>query len=307
MLTTHLAGTEPLHGRRVKLLPVAPEHAPFLHQCYQDNEFMDLYRLAQSRKETVEQITARLREEQKQMPNQKRRFEWVIFRCNAEDEVGEFIGLASVADFQYSFRRGEFLIGILNSQARKMGIGLEASLLVLEFAFNELKLHKFVSFVYRHNQSSQHNTLQLGFRKEGLLRDHLSYQHTGFIDLYQNALLENEFRTNKRLARLSKRLLGWDVTQKKQEPNPLSKKQLLNVESALKQFMGVSPTDAKKILEKEFTFPLNAYAQALLLKDGEVNSLHYGLFSEKKELLSTAQQRATDKIFSILPSPPQRL
>ncbi|MCP4698992.1 MAG: GNAT family N-acetyltransferase [Gammaproteobacteria bacterium] len=315
MLSTRLAGPGLLRGRRVSLAPVAPEHAAFLYQCYQDSAFMDLYRLAQSRKETEAQITVRLEEEQKRPPQQIRRFEWVISRHAKEGGPGEPIGLASVADYQRNFRRGEFLIGIRG--AKPAGIGLEASLLVLDFAFNQQQLHKFVSFVYGHNQISQDNTLQLGFTQEGLLHDHLYYKHTGFVDLYQNALLEDDFRTNKRLARLSKRLLGWDITQKPSEPKVLPKEQLQKMERLLKQGLAQNrPQQAQTTNQpkaavqeesplKNYAFPLNVYVHALFLEGGE--SLHYGLFNEAGEKISIAQQRATDKLFNWLPPAPLRL
>lgn len=58
---------------------------------------------------------------------------------------------------------------------------------------------------------------------------------------------------------------------------------------------------------KDLTFPLNVYAQALLLQEGRVDYLHYGLFQEDQENLGAAQQYSTDLLLSRLPPAPCRI
>ncbi|UJP04450.1 MAG: GNAT family N-acetyltransferase [Nitrosomonas sp.] len=58
---------------------------------------------------------------------------------------------------------------------------------------------------------------------------------------------------------------------------------------------------------KHFIFPLNVYAHALLLQEGEVSYLHYGLFQNDRTTLRAAQQYSTDLLFGRLPSPPCRI
>jgi len=55
------------------------------------------------------------------------------------------------------------------------------------------------------------------------------------------------------------------------------------------------------ILLPTLSFPLNVYAQALLLELGTVDYLHYGLWENTDESLKVAQQRASDKLWSVLP------
>jgi len=222
MLETHLLGFQVIRGQRVSLLRRAPEHAAFLRSCWENNTFMDLYRLVQNRTESIEQIVERLDKEYKKLPKDLRKFEWVIERHATENKAACLIGLASVADYQTTHQRGEFLIGIANPEDQKAGIGLEASLLVMDFAFNSLKLHKFISFVYGHNQESQENTEHLGFTREAFLREHVYYKSHGYVDMYQNGMLESDFRSNRRLSRFSQRLLKRDITQKPPEPKQLS-------------------------------------------------------------------------------------
>jgi len=170
---------------------------------------MDLYRLAQSRKVTRQEIRHKLEVEQTKLPQELKRIEWVILKHDKQQDVP--IGLAALADHQVSHRRAEFLLGIPDSQYRTGSLGLEASLLVLDFAFNQAGLHKVTSFVYGYNTHAQKNTLHLGFKQEGLLTQHI-HNGTNFIDLYQNGLLRADFYINKNLAVLSRRILKRDIT-----------------------------------------------------------------------------------------------
>lgn len=232
-ITLQPLGLAALQGNRLRLERRAPHHAEFIWACRQNHRFWELYRMTDDPNETLEQIQAKLVEENKLLPHQLRWLEWVIIRI-AEDKP---IGLAAIADYQPQHRRGEFLIGIVDPNEQKAGIGLEASLLVLDFAFNYLKLHKFMSFVYGYNQSSQHNTQQLGFMREGIFREHMFIPNKGYIDLYQNGLLENDFRANTRLAKLAQRLLGYDITRRLPEAQVLSAEEIHAFEKQLKEFV----------------------------------------------------------------------
>lgn len=226
-------GLAPLQGKRLRLERRAPQHAEFIWQCRQDRRFWELYRMTDDPNETIEEIHTKLTEENKLLPHQLRWLEWVIVRIDQNKPIG----LAAIADYQPQHQRGEFLIGIVDPTEQKAGVGLEASLLTLDFAFNYLKLNKFMSFVYGYNQTSQQNTLQLGFSQEGLFKEHMFIPEKGYIDLYQNGLLASHFRKNARLSKLSQRLLGYDITKLPSQPEILSQEQLKDFEAQLKTFV----------------------------------------------------------------------
>ncbi|MDV6344848.1 class I SAM-dependent methyltransferase [Nitrosomonas sp. Is37] len=58
---------------------------------------------------------------------------------------------------------------------------------------------------------------------------------------------------------------------------------------------------------KDLAFPLNVYAHALLLQEGQADYLHYGLFQENQTDLCAAQQYSTDLLLNRLPSAPCRI
>jgi len=58
---------------------------------------------------------------------------------------------------------------------------------------------------------------------------------------------------------------------------------------------------------KGLTFPLNVYAHALLLQEGQAKYLHYGLFTEGNFDLNKAQEYSTELLLSQLPPPPCKI
>lgn len=73
------------------------------------------------------------------------------------------------------------------------GYGKEAILELLGVAFNELHLHKVYCEVYTFNERSLNMMKSLGFRQDGILRDH-EFFHDAYHDLAVFSMLDTEFR-----------------------------------------------------------------------------------------------------------------
>ncbi len=225
-------GLQPLQGNLLQLVRAAPQYTDFIYACYRNDSFMDLYRLAQDRGLSQQQISARLALEQKKLPQELNRIEWVVLKRQADQYIP--IGLAALADYQPQYQRAELLVGILEDKYRSKGAGIEASLLIFDFAFNQVKLNKLITLVYGYNAFAQKNVLNIGFQQEGYLKEHL-HTHTGFIDLYQNGLLKTDFFNNARLKRLSLKMLNRDITQANERVStPVSDELLAQLTQALK-------------------------------------------------------------------------
>lgn len=137
----------------------------------------------------------------------------MIFRQGESDPIG----LANLADIDLHHRRAELLIGIPAGQKRARGAGLEATLLAVGFAFNRARLNKLTSLVYEGNEPAQRNALELGFKQEGFRPQHLRVAGGDYLGVFENGMTVADFRANRRLARLSRRLLGRDVTAESHE------------------------------------------------------------------------------------------
>ena len=185
------------------------EGASYLRQCYQNAVFMAQYNHYIPRHQRAEELAMKLREAQGMHPCQVKSVDWIIVKKN----TNQLVGIANLVEIQLAHRRAEFLIGLPDPEDRTQGIGLEATLLVLDYAFNKVSLNKLTTVVYEDNVLSQQNTLALGFDQESYLREHIFDPATGkYYGLYGNGMTLNDFRANKRIARLSKCLFGRDIT-----------------------------------------------------------------------------------------------
>lgn len=202
----------PLSGKHIQLRRMVEADADFLLHCYRDADFMDRYHHFISRQQSRERLAEKLRQDGKRHPCQSATLDWLILKVeNGVDAAPVLrpIGMANLVEIQFAHRRAEFLIGIPDHADRVGSAGLEASLLVMDFAFNRVGLNKLTTFVYGDNRASQENTLALGFTQESHLREHMALPDSDrLLDLYGNGMTIGDFRGNARLARLSRRLLG---------------------------------------------------------------------------------------------------
>ena len=198
-------------GSRLVLERACPSHASYILSTFSNSKFWEKYRRNQNRELGIDKLIEKLERDEKTSPAMLGTLEWVVSIKTKEGL--QAIGFATLANYIPEQRRAEFLLGLVRDEDAKPGIGLEASLLVLDYAFNIAKLHKLVSIVYSSNMQAQSNTLALGFIQEGLLRKHFFDSKSGkFIDLFQNGMLAEDFRKNSRLGAISERLLRRNVT-----------------------------------------------------------------------------------------------
>ena len=65
-------------------------------------------------------------------------------------------------DYSPLHQRAEYLVGLFEEQHRHAGYGIEATLLVLDLAFNTYRLNKVYSYVYDYNEFSHQNMMNFG-------------------------------------------------------------------------------------------------------------------------------------------------
>jgi ribosomal-protein-alanine N-acetyltransferase len=196
------------YGNGLILRPTVPSDAPVLLHAYQDESFMRLYRSNYSQQTELE-LANLIAERAEYSPAQLGYVEWMI----VHRQHGS-IGVAALGDYSPVHQRAEFLIGLFEPQRRSLGYGTEATLLVLDIAFNNYQLNKIYSYVYDYNESSHRSMIKFGFRAEGLLaKHHYLVQEQRFVDLYVNGITAEAFRQCETIRRYSWRLLERDITQ----------------------------------------------------------------------------------------------
>ncbi len=199
-------------GHRVSLRALQPEDANWLAQAYATDSFARLYR-ANAEVPSEEFLRNQLTERNRHSPGEVSCIEFAIIH----PEAGP-VGLIGMVDYSLVHRRAELLVGIVDEKYRHAFIAVEASLLALELAFNHYGLNKLYTYVYGYNPYAEKNTLKLGFRQEGLLKDHhYSVRDKCFVDRCMNGMTLNDYRNSTQVSRLSTRLLGRDITVEPQQ------------------------------------------------------------------------------------------
>ncbi len=204
MLKLPIFWNTPLNGRRVSLTRVTEQHFNFVFSLRKNEAFRNQYNFFHK---TSEQAVKESIQTSQKPPLESNKIEWIIER------EGTPIGIASLVDMNLRNSRAELLIGL--PDVSDGWVSLEATLLILEFAFKTLGLAKVYSYVYSDNTQSQKNTLHLGFTQEGVLRSHVIRPDTSeTLDLIINGYLANEFFQNPRILKLFTRVLGRSLDSK---------------------------------------------------------------------------------------------
>lgn len=113
-----------------------------------------------------------------------------VITCN--DAAIGLIGLLNIDDKN---KKAEFYICIGEESARGCGIAKKASVLLLDYAFNELRLNRIYLYTEQENVSAQKLFEKLGFKKEGLIEQDLIYNGR-FVNRYMYGLLEEAYKND---------------------------------------------------------------------------------------------------------------
>lgn len=112
------------------------------------------------------------------------------FWAVADAETDHCLGLVNYHDGHIRSKRAA--IGyIINPTRHRQGLATEAVSAMLDFCFGELGLHRLEALINPDNTASRALVEKLGFRCEGLLRDHLRVGDT-WRDEMLYALLETD-------------------------------------------------------------------------------------------------------------------
>ena len=103
-----------------------------------------------------------------------------------ENEQLRHIGLIGLYDFNQRHRRATWKSLRIIPEYQGKGIAMEASLMLLDYGFNTLNLHKITSDSFEENSSILKLLEKLGFKREGVLIEH--YFHQG---KYKNAVIHS--------------------------------------------------------------------------------------------------------------------
>ena len=170
-----------LEGRIATLRPIAEEDAETTLAWRLSSRAKLLQRGAKTIAEQKAWIAAKLKTNE---------FNFIIeYRAKP---VG-MIALHDINHLHKSVQMGRLLVGE-EKRVGKMPVAFEADLLLCDFAFDVLKMHKIYGDVMEDNLGMIKTRLYLGYKQDGILRDHYL-----FDGIYKNtvalSILEEEYRT----------------------------------------------------------------------------------------------------------------
>lgn len=101
------------------------------------------------------------------------------------------IGVCQLTGINRVHRSAELQIRIGDARWRGRGLGTEAVRLLVDFAFNDLNLHRVGLQVFRTNARAIRSYERAGFRREGTLRE-AAYVDGRYVDVLVMAVLHDE-------------------------------------------------------------------------------------------------------------------
>lgn len=172
-----------LEGEKVYLRPYEPEDVNLLYPSLYNAEGRRLTGTQQvfSRATTAD-FVAKVAED-------KSRLDLVICSQDSNQAVGEVV----LNSMDFYNRSANIRIGLFDEQHYGKGYGSEAIGLMLNHAFGFFNLHRVELGVFEFNERAIHVYEKLGFKREGVLRDSLYYDHK-YHDQIMMSILEADFR-----------------------------------------------------------------------------------------------------------------
>ncbi|MHA6533081.1 GNAT family N-acetyltransferase [Paenibacillus sp. BAC0078] len=172
-----------LSGQRVYLRPLNAEDAELYYHMFYGTETR---RLTGTQKHmTKEQIAAYI--------ERKPGDDSSVLLLIALKENDEIIGDIAIQDMDRNNRTANLRIAIGEERHQGQGYGREALLLMLDYGFGILNLHRIELEVYTYNNRAAHVYESIGFVREGVRRQALFYNHE-YHDVVMMSMLETEYR-----------------------------------------------------------------------------------------------------------------
>jgi RimJ/RimL family protein N-acetyltransferase len=172
-----------LKGKKVVLRPVRMDDAPRFVKWFNDqevNKFVKLRSLdlKSEQKWISERVAGKVKD-------------GIHFCIETKEQV--HIGAVSLDNISKFHKHATFGIFIGDKNYWNKGFGTEAAQLILDYGFKKLKLHKIDLDVYSYNPRAIKVYKKLGFKKEGIKREHAFWQGK-FYNAYQMSILDREWK-----------------------------------------------------------------------------------------------------------------
>ena len=114
------------------------------------------------------------------------------FRFVIETEEDGAVGIATLTDIDWKNRNATHGIKLKNGKYRSKGIGTDAVMAIMRYAFDELGLHRLDGSWFEDNIASINMYTKLGWTAEGIRRDYV-YKHGAYRNLVIAGVLAEDY------------------------------------------------------------------------------------------------------------------
>ena len=173
-----------LRGSRVRLTALTQSDLPTIVQWHQNPNFLRLFDALPAYPRTETALTQWLNDTHKSTDT-------FLFAIRALDSDA-LIGYVELDGILWTHRVSGVSIAIGEAKQWGKGYGYEAMQLLLQFAFDELNLHRVQLTVFSYNERAIALYEKLGFHREGVHREHLQRDGRRY-DMYLYGLLHSEW------------------------------------------------------------------------------------------------------------------
>ena len=174
-----------LCGNRVRLTALTQSDLPTVVQWHQNPEFLRLFDAFPAYPKTETALAQWLEDTHKATDA----FLFAVRSLDSDD----LIGYVELDKILWTHQVSGVSIAIGEAKHRGKGYGYEVMQLVLQFAFDELNLHRIQLTVFSYNERAIALYEKLGFHREGVYREHLQRDGRRY-DMYLYGLLRSEWK-----------------------------------------------------------------------------------------------------------------
>lgn len=176
-----------IQGEKINLRPITITDAGFFSARLNDPEIRESLFL--SLPTGIELQEEKLRE----YINSENTIAFTIVDKNSHKAVGQ----TALFRIDYINRNAVFFLAILDSDYWSLGMGTEATKLVVNYAFDTLNLNRIQLHVYSENKPAIRIYDSTGFRKEGVLRQAM-FRSGAYHDFWVMGILKRDWQRIKK-------------------------------------------------------------------------------------------------------------
>ncbi len=175
-----------LIGEKVYLVPIEAEYIDSYYDKLQSASYDSCLYTGSKAIITKSSITSYV----KRIENDSERLDLFIIQNETDEIVGEVV----LNEIDFDNRVGNIRISLFIDKDLNRGYGTEAMRLVMDYGFGMLNLNRIELEVYSFNSRAIHVYTKLGFKKEGIRRQCLYFNHA-YHDAHIMGILADEYKT----------------------------------------------------------------------------------------------------------------